>query len=43
MSRYIFGTPVSLLILLGAWHFNRKARKLKTDEKDGEHEQKRTA
>ena len=40
MSRYIIGTPVSLLVLLVAWYFNRKARKLKRDEKDGKHEQK---
>jgi hypothetical protein len=33
MSRYIFGTPISFLILAGAWYFNRKAQKLKKDEK----------
>ena len=43
LSRYIFGTPISLLILWGAWHFNRMARRLKRDEKDGEHEQKPSA
>jgi predicted Co/Zn/Cd cation transporter (cation efflux family) len=43
MSRYIFGTPVSVLILRAAWYFNRKARRLKRDEKDGKHEQKPSA
>src|SRR6266852_9870150 len=37
VSRYILGTPVSLLILSGAWYFNRKAQKLKRDEKDSKH------
>jgi hypothetical protein len=39
MIRYILGTPVSLLILSGAWYFNRKTQKLKRDEKDSEHGQ----
>jgi len=39
VSRYILGTPFSLLILSGAWYFNRKAQKLKRDEKDSKHEQ----
>ena len=43
MSRYVCGTPVSLLILVGAWYFNRKARRFKRDEKVGEHEQKPSA
>lgn len=33
LSRYILGTPVALLILWSAWHFNRKARGLKPDER----------
>jgi hypothetical protein len=33
LSRYIVGTPISFLILGGAWYFNRKARRLKRDEK----------
>jgi hypothetical protein len=40
VSRFILGTPVSLLMLSGAWYFNRKTQKLKRDQKDGEHEQK---
>jgi hypothetical protein len=43
VSRFILGTPVSLLIMSGAWYFNRRAQKLKRDEKDGEHEQKSSA
>jgi hypothetical protein len=39
LGRYLFGTPVSLLILSGAWYFNRKTRKLKRDEKDSKHDQ----
>ena len=39
VSRYILGTPFSLLILSGAWYFNRKAQGLKRDEKDSKHEQ----
>ena len=42
-TRFILGTPVSLLILSGAWYFNRKTQKLKRDEKDREHEQKPSA
>jgi hypothetical protein len=38
MSRYIRGTPVSFLILSGAWYFNRKTQKLKRDEKDSKHD-----
>ncbi len=38
VSRYILGTPFSLLILSGAWYFSRKAQKLKRDEKDSKHE-----
>jgi ABC-type nickel/cobalt efflux system permease component RcnA len=30
--RYILGMPVSLLVLLGAWSFNRKARKVRPDK-----------
>lgn len=37
-SRYIFGTPASILILSGSWFFNLKARRLKRDEKDSHHE-----
>jgi hypothetical protein len=40
LSHYILGTPVSLLILLEVWYFNRKAQKLKRDERDSKHEQK---
>jgi predicted Co/Zn/Cd cation transporter (cation efflux family) len=29
--RLLVGTPVSLMILSGAWYFNRKTRKLKSD------------
>jgi H+/Cl- antiporter ClcA len=29
LARYLVGTPVALLMLAGAWHFNRKARRLK--------------
>ena len=43
MSRYIFGTPVSLLILAAAWYFNRAAQRLKRVEKDGKPEQKSSA
>ncbi|HEY5044164.1 MAG TPA: hypothetical protein VIK53_19510 [Verrucomicrobiae bacterium] len=43
VSRYVIGTPISLLILSASWYFNRKAQKLKRDEKDGEHEQKPSA
>jgi hypothetical protein len=32
LSRYIFGTPGSLLILAAAWHSNCKARRLKLGE-----------
>ena len=39
-SRFILGTPVSLLILSGAWHLNRKTQKLKRDEKAEKHERK---
>jgi lysylphosphatidylglycerol synthetase-like protein (DUF2156 family) len=34
LSRYFIGTPVSLLILTIAWHFNSNARKLKKEEKN---------
>jgi hypothetical protein len=40
ISRYILGTPASLLILSGAWYFNRKTQKLKRDEKNSKHDQK---
>jgi uncharacterized membrane protein YidH (DUF202 family) len=43
LSRYIIGTPISLLILGGAWHFNRKAQRMKRDEKDAEHDHKPSA
>jgi hypothetical protein len=45
LSRYIIGTPISLLILGGAWHFNRKARRMKQDEneKGAEHDHKPSA
>jgi glycerol uptake facilitator-like aquaporin len=43
LSRYILGTPVSLLILSGAWYFNRKAQRRKRDEKDVKHDQKPSA
>jgi hypothetical protein len=43
VSRYILGTPVSLLILSGAWYLNRKTQKLKRDEKDSKHDQKPSA
>jgi hypothetical protein len=33
LSRYILGTPVSFLMLSGGWLCNRKARKMKGDEK----------
>jgi hypothetical protein len=42
-SRYILGTPVSILILLGTWHCNRKAQQLKRDERDSKREQKPSA
>jgi hypothetical protein len=32
VSRFIIGTPVSLLILSGAWYFNRKTQNLKQAE-----------
>jgi hypothetical protein len=32
VGRFIIGTPVSLLILSGAWYFNRKTQKLKQAE-----------
>ena len=34
LSRYILGTPASLFILTAAWHFNRKAMRLKREEQD---------
>jgi hypothetical protein len=34
ISRFLIGTPVSILLLSGAWSFNRKTQKLKKDEKD---------
>ena len=43
MSRYILGTPISFLILAGAWYFNRKAQKLKRDEKAAKHDEKLSA
>ena len=35
IMRYIVGTPVALLILMGAWYCKRKAQKLKL-ESEGE-------
>ena len=29
LARYLVGMPVALLVLAGAWYFNRKARTLK--------------
>jgi predicted Co/Zn/Cd cation transporter (cation efflux family) len=34
LGRYILGTPASLFILAAAWHFNRKAMRLKREEQD---------
>jgi hypothetical protein len=34
LSRYILGAPASLFILAAAWHFNRKAMRLKREEQD---------
>jgi len=34
VSRFIVGTPFSLLILSGAWYLNCKARKLKQEKKN---------
>jgi len=37
-TRLLVGTAISLMILSGAWYFNRKTRKLKSDfaERTGE-------
>ena len=43
MRSYIIGTLASLLILSGAWYFNRKAQNLKRGEIDSNHEQKPSA
>jgi glycerol uptake facilitator-like aquaporin len=43
VSRYIFGAPVSFLIVSGAWYLNRKTQKLKRHEKDSKHDQKPSA
>jgi hypothetical protein len=40
ISRYVFGTLASFLVLLEAWYFNRKAQRLKQDEIAGKLEQK---
>jgi len=32
LSRYILGTPISVLILSVAWYFNREALKLKQEK-----------
>jgi hypothetical protein len=34
LIRYTLGTPASLFILATAWHFNRKAMRLKREEQD---------
>jgi len=36
LSRYILGTPISLLILSASWYFNRKAQRLKRESKDSD-------
>ncbi|MCB9913455.1 MAG: hypothetical protein H7A46_21475 [Verrucomicrobiales bacterium] len=38
LSRYLFGTPLSLLILVAAFYFNRRAKRLKRTEKNLGHE-----
>ena len=35
LSRYILGTPISLLVLWVSWYFNRKAQRLKQEERGG--------
>jgi hypothetical protein len=40
LGRYLLGTPISILILSGAWYFNRKTQKLKRDERNSKHAQK---
>jgi hypothetical protein len=35
IGRYICGTPASLVILRGAWHFNRRAQRVKQEEQCG--------
>jgi H+/Cl- antiporter ClcA len=39
VSFYILFTPIPLLILLASWYFNRKAQRLKKDEKNAKHDQ----
>jgi len=36
LSRYIIGTPLSLVILVAAWRFNRKAMRLNREELDSQ-------
>ena len=38
LSSYIFGTIPSLLVLSGAWYFNRKAQSLKQQAETAKHE-----
>jgi hypothetical protein len=40
---YIVATPIPLLILGAAWYCNRKAQRMKRDEKDAEHAHKPSA
>ena len=32
LSRYLLGTPAALFVLAAAWHFNRKAVRIKREE-----------
>jgi ABC-type nickel/cobalt efflux system permease component RcnA len=34
LSRYLLGTTASMLVLSGAWYFNRKAAKLRREEQN---------
>ena len=43
VSFYILFTPIPLLILSASWYCNRKAQRLKRDEKDAKHDQKPAA
>jgi hypothetical protein len=43
VSYYIILTPIPLAVLSASWYFNRKAQRLKRDEKDEKPDQKPSA
>jgi hypothetical protein len=43
LVRYILGTPASLFVLAAAWHFNRKAIRLKREDREAQRSDKSSA